>query len=196
MIRRGKFSLGVLVVVATPVVCKAQGPLPTTIATAVAPDILKVKAAFASRVGGIWVGEGTIPGVGAYRSERQFVRLSENQIAVVHRMTASTTLISFDSLSFTFRRDSVLLEGADDRGQRVRAHLVKTEDPASFVFQEGENWRSEYSEFQPDSFVFRAFNKVGGSWTPYLRTAHKRGARSISQPIAEAWSSKRCSRRS
>jgi hypothetical protein len=138
------------------------------------PSVAALKSALSSRIGGTWVGVGQLPELGAYRSERQFIRISANEIAVLHKMTVGKMLLSFDSLSFVFGASSVELKGEDMRGQALRAHLVKSNDPLSFMFQRGDDWRSVYSAFRPDAFTLDVFTNRDGSWVSYLQTVHRR----------------------
>lgn len=173
MFRVRTLSAAILLLAAVSPFCNAQSSVRERKVTELS-ESKAVKAAFESRIGDLWVGGGTIPGMGAYESEVQFVRLGDNQIAVVHKMTVSNAIISSDSLWITFGPESVSLEGVDMRGRIVRARMVKSTEPAMFIFQANEGWRSVYSDFQPDSFLFRAFTMNEGVWTPYLEILHKR----------------------
>ena len=139
-----------------------------------ASNIIALKSALGSRVGTVWIGEGQLPELGAYRSERQFIRVGPNEIAVLHRMTVGKMLLSYDSLSFIFNGNSVELNGSDMRGQALRAELNNDHDPLNFTFQRGEDWKSVYSDFRPDSFTLEVFTRRDGQWFSYLRTVHKR----------------------
>lgn len=139
-----------------------------------ASNITALKSALSSRVGTVWIGEGQLPELGSYRSERQFIRVGPNEIAVLHKMTVGKMLLSYDSLSFIFNGNSVELSGSDMRGQALKAELNNDRDPLNFTFQRGEDWKSVYSDFRPDSFTLEVFTRRDGQWFSYLRTVHKR----------------------
>jgi hypothetical protein len=132
------------------------------------------KAAFRSRVGGVWIGEGLLTGLGPYRSERRFIQVNPNQIVVLHKMTVRRMVMSSDSLLLTFGSASVTLAGADSRGNDVNAKLVGIAGKSSFTFDDGDKWRSVYSAFLPESFVLDVYTNQGGAWTSYLQTVHRR----------------------
>lgn len=114
-----------------------------------------------------------MPGLGLYRSERRFIQISPNEIAILHKMTVRKVLLSADSLTLTFGKTSATLVGADKQGNGIRAKLVESEEPSSFTFEDGD-WRSVYSAFRSDSFVLDVFTDRDGVWTRYLQTIHRR----------------------
>jgi hypothetical protein len=131
-----------------------------------------IKGFFEALVGTVWVGEGNIPSIGAYKSERRFFRIDSNRVAIVHTMTTGGTLLSSDSLVVNFSQSFVELTGSDIRGRSLRARLISPPSSSVCVFESANRWRSVYDLTDKSRLVLETQTIVDGKWITYLRTVH------------------------
>ena len=150
----------------------AQGIARSQTASASASDAMRQLSQLA---GGVWVGRGTLEGLGTYRSERRFSRAPDGSVVSTHIMLVGDRVLGRDSTTIRSNAEGVArLEAVDQMG-RVTHAVLRTESPPGRIIFENSRWRAEYSRITRGNFTLEFSVRRENVWVSHLRTEHRRG---------------------